>query len=38
MAHLTIAVNVSAVQLRQLDFVGKVISVLSRTGANPRAT
>lgn len=36
MAHLSIAVNVSAVQLRQHDFVGKVISVLSRTGANPQ--
>lgn len=36
MAHLTIAVNVSAFQLRQLDFVDKVISVLSSTGANPR--
>lgn len=36
MAHLTIAVNVSAFQLRQLDFVDKVISVLSSTGANSR--
>jgi diguanylate cyclase (GGDEF)-like protein len=34
-AHLTIAVNISARQLRQPDFVEDVIAVLERTGANP---
>lgn len=32
-AHLSLAVNVSAVQLRQSDFVDQVLSVLARTGA-----
>jgi len=35
-AHLTIAVNISARQLRHPDFVDQVLSVLYRTGANPR--
>jgi len=35
MAHLTIAVNVSAQQFREPDFVDKVLTVISRTGANP---
>jgi diguanylate cyclase (GGDEF)-like protein/PAS domain S-box-containing protein len=33
--HLTLAVNVSAHQLRQADFVDAVTLVLARTGANP---
>lgn len=36
MAHLTIAVNVSAFQLRQQDFVDSVLAVLKTTGANPQ--
>ena len=36
MADLTIAVNVSASQLHQHDFVDQVLNVLKRTGANPR--
>ena len=32
-AHLSLAVNVSAAQLRQSDFVDQVLSVLARTGA-----
>ncbi|CAG4885248.1 putative Diguanylate cyclase [Georgfuchsia toluolica] len=36
MAHLTIAVNVSARQFRHKDFVGEVMSMLNRTGANPK--
>ncbi|WP_296446115.1 bifunctional diguanylate cyclase/phosphodiesterase [Rhodoferax sp. UBA5149] len=35
MAHLTVAVNVSARQFRQSDFVDQVLAVLKRTGANP---
>jgi len=35
-ADLTIAVNISARQLRQPDFVEQVLNVLYRTGANPR--
>jgi diguanylate cyclase (GGDEF)-like protein/PAS domain S-box-containing protein len=35
MAHLTIAVNVSARQFRQSDFVGKVLATLARTRAKP---
>jgi len=34
--HLTIAVNVSARQLRQEDFVAQVQATLARTGANPK--
>jgi predicted signal transduction protein with EAL and GGDEF domain len=33
MAHLTIAVNVSAQQLREPDFVDKVLTAIERTGA-----
>ena len=36
MAHLTVAVNVSARQFRQSDFVKQVMDTLQRTGANPR--
>lgn len=35
MADLTIAVNVSAHQLRQSDFVERVLSALARSGARP---
>lgn len=35
-AHLVIAVNVSAKQMRQSQFVGDVIAALERTGANPK--
>ncbi len=34
-AHITIAVNVSARQFRQADFVAQVLEELDRTGANP---
>jgi EAL domain-containing protein (putative c-di-GMP-specific phosphodiesterase class I) len=36
MAHLTFAVNVSAHQFRQHDFVDQVLAVLKVTGANPK--
>jgi EAL domain-containing protein (putative c-di-GMP-specific phosphodiesterase class I) len=36
MAHLTLAVNVSARQFHQSDFVDQVLSVLKRTAANPK--
>lgn len=35
MAHLTLAVNVSALQFAQADFVAQVRAVVQRTGANP---
>lgn len=35
MAHLTLAVNVSARQFQQTDFCDQVQDVLTRTGANP---
>ncbi len=35
-AHLTVAVNISARQLRSTDFVEKVLTTLHGTGANPR--
>jgi len=35
LAHLTIAVNVSARQFHQDHFVDQVLAVLARTGANP---
>ena len=35
LAHLTVAVNVSARQFREPDFVAQVLAVLSRTGADP---
>ena len=34
-AHLSIAVNVSALQFRQADFADQVLAVLQRSGANP---
>ncbi len=36
LAHLTIAVNVSARQFRKEDFVERVTEILQKTGANPR--
>ena len=36
MAALSIAVNVSAKQFRQRDFVAQVLAVIEQTGANPR--
>ncbi|MBI5922967.1 MAG: EAL domain-containing protein [Betaproteobacteria bacterium] len=36
MAELTVAVNVSAHQFRQPDFVDQVLAVLNSTGANPQ--
>ncbi|MDB5992489.1 MAG: signal transduction protein [Herbaspirillum sp.] len=36
MSYLTLAVNVSAHQFRQPDFVEQVLAVLKSTGANPR--
>ena len=36
MAHLTIAVNVSACQLHHHDFVEQVLDVIDRTRANPQ--
>ena len=35
LAHLTLAVNVSAMQFAQADFVEQVMAVVQRTGANP---
>ena len=35
MAHLTMAVNVSAHQFSQADFVQRVLAVIQATGANP---
>ncbi|SFH72373.1 PAS domain S-box-containing protein/diguanylate cyclase (GGDEF) domain-containing protein [Collimonas sp. OK307] len=35
MAHLTVAVNISAQQFREPDFVSKVLGIISQTGANP---
>ncbi len=35
MAHLTVAVNVSAHQFHQSDFVEQVLAVLDSSGANP---
>jgi EAL domain-containing protein (putative c-di-GMP-specific phosphodiesterase class I) len=36
LAHLTLAVNVSALQFAQTDFVAQVMAVVQHTGANPR--
>jgi len=36
MAHLKVAVNVSARQFRQADFVEQVLAVLKKTGADPQ--
>jgi EAL domain-containing protein (putative c-di-GMP-specific phosphodiesterase class I) len=35
MEHLTLAVNVSALQFAQADFVQQVMAVVQRTGTNP---
>ena len=35
-AHISVAVNISALQLRQPDFVESVLTALDRTGANPQ--
>lgn len=35
MQHLTLAVNVSALQFAQADFVTKVLAIIQSTGANP---
>jgi EAL domain-containing protein (putative c-di-GMP-specific phosphodiesterase class I) len=35
-AHLTLAVNISALQFRQPGFVATVLSALERSGANPK--
>jgi diguanylate cyclase (GGDEF)-like protein/PAS domain S-box-containing protein len=35
LAHLTIAVNVSAHQFRQSSFVNEILAIVDRTGANP---
>ena len=36
MAHLSLAINVSARQFRQEDFVDQVLTTVTRTGANPQ--
>ncbi|MDP2826550.1 MAG: EAL domain-containing protein [Sulfuritalea sp.] len=36
MAHLTVAVNVSARQFHHRDFVNQVLAILERTGASPQ--
>lgn len=36
MEHLTLAVNVSAHQFRQPDFVKQTLAIIDRTGANPQ--
>ena len=36
MRHLTVAVNVSALQFRQADFVDQLSAILKSTGANPQ--
>ena len=35
LSHFSLAVNVSARQFRQADFVDRVLSIIIRTGANP---
>jgi len=35
-AHLSVAVNISAMQFRQPDFVKQVLTTLERSGANPK--
>jgi diguanylate cyclase (GGDEF)-like protein/PAS domain S-box-containing protein len=35
-AHLTISVNISALQFRQPEFVEHVLAAIDRTGANPK--
>jgi diguanylate cyclase (GGDEF)-like protein/PAS domain S-box-containing protein len=34
--HFAVAVNISALQFRQPEFVGQVLAALSRSGSNPR--
>lgn len=34
--HLSLSINVSSLQFRQADFVQRVQTILSRTGANPK--
>ncbi|MFZ1548845.1 MAG: EAL domain-containing protein [Candidatus Nitrotoga sp.] len=36
MSHLTVAVNVSAQQFREAEFVGTVMTAINQTGANPK--
>ena len=36
LSHLTLAVNVSAYQFKQPDFVQEVLSILDHSGANPK--
>ncbi len=36
LSHLTIAVNISARQLYHPEFVGTVLAIIEKTGANPR--
>lgn len=36
LGNLTLAVNVSSRQFKQVEFVGQVFNILQRTGANPR--
>ena len=36
LSHLTVAVNVSARQFRQKDFVNRVLKLVERTGADPK--
>lgn len=36
MSHLTVAVNISALQINQEDFVDQVLMALDRSGANPQ--
>jgi len=36
MAHLTVAVNVSARQFHHVDFIEQVLAILEHTGADPR--
>jgi diguanylate cyclase (GGDEF)-like protein/PAS domain S-box-containing protein len=36
-AHLSVAVNISALQFRQAEFVNHVLMALDRTGANPKS-
>jgi EAL domain-containing protein (putative c-di-GMP-specific phosphodiesterase class I) len=33
--HLTLAVNISATQMHQADFVAQVLAIIDKTGANP---
>jgi diguanylate cyclase (GGDEF)-like protein/PAS domain S-box-containing protein len=35
-AHIAVGINISARQLRQPDFVERVLSAIDRTGANPK--